>query len=554
MVSLLFLITIVQITAGQVNFVAVGADQTRDIGRNIAYSMNGINWTVVTTNIFSEAGDNVAYSAVQNKWIAVGEGTVNTMAWSPNGITWTGLGLNCFTTIGKGVHYSAQQNRWVAVGNGPNSIWYSTDGFSWTVATIGIITTQAKAVTYSSSLNQWVAVGLGTNTIATSPDGITWTGRGNILFGNGGLSIRFGGGTYVVTGNDATTTQAWSTDGITWTGTPEFISNSRQDSVYAQGKWILVGAGSNNFQNSTDGGRSWTTQPNFIAINSVFGINYSPVQNRYVANGIGATNRLIYSSDGYTWFGAGFVLSGYVSKIGVSEIILPVITNPTPITGNIVNDLITNTSIINNGTTITVSGSLTVIGDLAIDGAWILTGNSTVNVTGLLRIKGNTTFNSSQPINCETLSISSAIGDSRLEVPLSINLAVGASTTFPMVTYGTRSGRFNTIAIRSSVVVPSTNCPVASQDYSSSTLSVTVTMTRCDPGIENFANQPMSTGVIVGIAVGAVVFASAVILVMILLIKRHRRQQDALSNSRLRQNDINSVHTSKLAPSPGANL
>ena len=550
----LFLISIIQISAGQVAFVAVGSDLTRDIGRNIAYSMNGINWTVVATNMFSWAGDGVAYSAVQNKWMAVGEGTVNTMAWSPDGITWIGLGLSCFTTIGKGIHYSAEQNRWVAVGNGPNSIWYSTDGFSWTVATIGIITTEAKAVTYSSSLNQWVAVGLGTNTIATSPDGMTWTGRGNILFGNGGLSVRFGGGTYVVTGSDATTTQGWSTDGITWTGTPEFISTSRQDSVYAQGKWILVGTGSSNFQNSTNGGRSWTTQPNFIAINNVYGINYSPVQNRYVAGGIGATNRMIYSTDGYTWFGAGLVLSGYVSKIGVSEIISQVITNPTPITGNIVNNLITNTSIINNGTTITVSGSLTIIGDLAVDGAWILTGNSTVNVTGLLRIKGNTTFNSSQPINCDTLSISSAIGDSRLDVPLSVNLAIGASTTFPMVTYGARSGRFNTIAIRSSVVVSSTNCPVASQEYSSSTLSVTVTMTRCDPGIEAFANQPMSTGVIVGIAVGAVVFAGAVILVVVVLMKRRTRQQDALSNSRLRQVEMNDLQSSKFKPSPGANL
>ena len=551
---LIFISILIKIALGQAVFVAVGADVTPNNGRNIAYSLDGINWTILLTSIFSDSVEGIAYSASQNKWIAVGQGTVNTMAWSPDGIRWIGLGLNCFDVIGKGIAYSSQQNRWVAVGNGPNSICYSTDGFSWTMATSGIfasltIAVEGRSVVYSSTLNQWVAVGHGANSIATSPDGITWTGLGSIIFVNGGNSVRYANGVYVVAGS-GTVTQAWSANGINWMGTPEFIGASREDSVYAQGRWILVGPSSITFQNSTDG-KSWTNKQNFAGILHVRGITYNTAYNRYVAVGIGA-NTIVYSSDGDNWNGAGALFNNWASKVATTGFFAQIILNPSPIPRSIAN-LVTNTSIINNNTVIVVSGNLTIIGDLAIDGTWILGAASSVNISGLLKIKGNTTFNSQKPIGCNTLFISSAIGDSTLEVSLTTNLTIGNSISFPVVTYTDRVGIFSAITVRSAstVTLSPDDCPVATQDYSSTTLSVTVTMTSCQaPGIEMFATNSMPKEMIIGIAVGCAVFAAAIILVVVLLMRRHRDRADAIANLNLRQASINDLKVAQNRHTP----
>ena len=543
MISWLFLISIIQIVTGQAAFVAVGADVIGSGARNIAYSLDGISWARVTTNIFSDAAAGVAYSNNQNKWIAVGQGIVNTMAWSPDGIRWIGMGNNLFPSVGNAIVYSPEQNRWVAGGRGFTQLYFSSDGFIWTAANSGIFT-GVNGITYSSTLNQWVAVGLGSNTIATSPDGITWTGLGNIIFDTAAYSVRYADGIYIATGA-STVTQAWSTDGITWTGTPELVSSSRRDSVYAQGRWLLVGPASVTFQNSTDG-KSWTSKANFAGITHVFGITYNSAYNRYVAVGDG-TNKIIYSSDGDNWSGTGFVFSNYGWTVSTTNQISQIIINPIPITTDVVN-LITNTSIIDNNTTISISGNLIIMGDLAVEGAWILTQQSTVNVTGLLSIKGNTTFNSLQPIECQTLSISSAIGDSQLI--LMTNLTIGSSITYPLITYSTRSGSFNRIFVRST----NPGCPVATQSYSSSTLSVTVSMKQCTPLNEDVVIRNDNMAMIIGVAVGCVVFAGVAVLILIIVMKKHIKKTDSLQNSKLRDAAINDLQHERLKPSPGANL
>jgi hypothetical protein len=547
---------VINVCGGQAVFVAVGGDNTINNGRNIAHSIDGIGWTIVTTNIFSVEVYGVAYSASQNKWIAVGQGTINTMAWSPDGITWTGLGLNCFPAAGNGITYSPEQNRWVAVGDGSNSIWYSTDGLSWTVATAGLFNIGGKSVVYSSVLNQWVAVGWAGNSIAVSSDGITWTGLGILMFVNGGRSVKYANGIYVVAGAGFVT-QAWSTDGVIWTGTPEFISSAREDAVYAEGRWLLVGAASVNFQNSTTG-KSWTNKANFPGIIHVEGIIYNSAYDRYVGVGIGGANTLIYSSDGDNWNGAGAIFSNYGLKVATTGRLSQIITNATAITTNIVN-LITNTSIIQSNTSITVSGSLTILGNFAVDGQLTLTQSSIVNVTGILGIKGNTTFNGLQPIRCQSLTISSAIGASQLEVILSVNLTMGASVSYPIVTYGDRVGTFSAVKVRSAptTVLSPNDCPVATQDYSSSTLTVTVTMTSCNPVPPNLTATRISTEVIVGIAIGSAVGAAAVILILVFLMKRHRDKMDAITTVHLRNeaiSDLKQQHDAALRASPGVNL
>lgn len=537
---------IVQIAASQVSFVAVGVNIVVGNNKSIAYSVDGgLSWSLVAQDIFSKLGSDVAYSAFQNKWIAVGEGIANTIAWSPDGITWTGLGKNLFSA-GNGVAYSAQQNKWVAVGTSPNSIHYSNDGFVWTAVTPNIFTTMGYDVTYSSTLNQWVAVGQGTNTIAVSADGITWTGLGAIVFSTMGMSVNYANGFYVASGWGSFT-QAWSADGVSWTETSEFISNMRHDTVYAEGRWLLVGRGPVNFQNSTNG-KAWSNQVNPLNVSDIYGITYNAGYDRYVAVGYKNTT-MLYSSDGINWTPATGGFDYYGWRVATTGVVTQTIVNPTPITSNIVN-LVANTSIINSNLTVSVSGNLTVVGDLAIDGSWLLANSSRVNVTGLLEIKGNTTFNSQKSINCQSLSISSAIGDSQLEVALNVNLAVGASVAYPVITYVTQSGTFNAIKVRSAstIVLAANDCPVVSQSYSSTTLTVTVMMTACDPNLVEVASQNLPMGVIIGIAVGCAVLAAAVILVVILLMRRHRDRLDAVANSHIREASINDLKVSTIKP------
>ena len=544
---------LIQISASQATFVAIGADAPFGTGRSIAYSIDGISWNLVAQNIFADIGGDVAYSAHQNKWIAVGQGAVNTLAWSADGITWTGLGNNLYPLAGSGVAYSAKQNRWVVVGSGIPNIYYSTDGFTWTAIIGTIFTDSGYKVTYCDALDQWVAVGKGTNTIAFSPDGITWTGLGNIIFsGLYGISVAFANGVYTATGA-GTIRQAWSLNGINWTATPEVITGIRYQTVYAQGRWLMVGEAPVNFHNSTDG-QSWTAKNNFGGMTAVNGITYNPAYNRYVAVGSGLYS-ISTSSDGDNWVGrttTATLFGNFGLKVATTGKLSKIIVNATSLTNDIVN-LVTNTSIIDRGTAISITGSLTIMGDLAIDGSWVLQPASVVNVSGILAIKGNTTFGSLQTISCDSLAISSAVGDSKLDVILRLNLTVGSSISYLVVNYKDRVGVFSAVTVRSAptVTLTSNDCPVASQDYSSSTLTVTVTMTRCSsPPIENFATQEVSINMIIGIAVGCAVLAAVVISVVVLLMRRHRDRADALANGHIRENSINDLKASTIKPNP----
>jgi hypothetical protein len=120
-------------------------------------------------------------------FIAVGQGTSNSIASSTDGTTWAArggyTGLFDFST---GIAYG--NNLWVAVGSGTShSVATSTDGINWSGKGITIFSSSGTGIAYNGS-NLWVAVGSGTtNTVATSPDGFTWTGKGSTIFQDAGL-------------------------------------------------------------------------------------------------------------------------------------------------------------------------------------------------------------------------------------------------------------------------------------------------------------------------------------------------------------------------------
>ncbi len=94
------------------------------------------------------------------------------MAYSVDGINWVLVGTSIFT-LANGI--SCNENRFVAVGQGTNNISYSYDGiyWNWSNPSASIFSDQGIGVTWNGT--RFVAVGSGTHSIAYSSNGITWT-------------------------------------------------------------------------------------------------------------------------------------------------------------------------------------------------------------------------------------------------------------------------------------------------------------------------------------------------------------------------------------------
>ncbi len=199
---------------------------------SMAYSRDGVSWTGITNspfvNVFS--GGKVAYSALQNKWLALGEAGCGSAVSSSDGINWGScmrpvtspksvvagngvwiVGGNTPQEIGVSsdlviwtkvtgimeivwdIAYSSTQSKFVAVGRGgtvggfpkpfvPTLAYSTNNGQNWTqVPSTSFIADEGFGVAYSTSRNQWIAVGSLTPSatprgiVATSTDAITWT-------------------------------------------------------------------------------------------------------------------------------------------------------------------------------------------------------------------------------------------------------------------------------------------------------------------------------------------------------------------------------------------
>ncbi len=93
----------------------------------INYRTRGGEWTGVpdSMTIFTKRGNEVATNG--KLFVAVGEGSVNTIAYSSNGINWIGLGTFIFSRSGNTVNWTG--NEFIARGNGITAT--SNDGINW---------------------------------------------------------------------------------------------------------------------------------------------------------------------------------------------------------------------------------------------------------------------------------------------------------------------------------------------------------------------------------------------------------------------------------------
>jgi hypothetical protein len=208
--------------------------------QEIGVSSDLVTWTTITGVM--ETVSHIAYSAVQNKFVAVGQGGttatqpahfVSTLAVSTNGgLNWTKVPSTSFVADeGFGVAYSVSRNQWIAVGsyktsNTPQGIVAtSTDAITWTTVSSHPFNTtsgsRCDAIVFSETLSLWILSGdvfpngVG-QSIATSPDGLNWTlqSTGNdfisvsaiAVSNNATVAATTTGATLTTTGSGSTTT------------------------------------------------------------------------------------------------------------------------------------------------------------------------------------------------------------------------------------------------------------------------------------------------------------------------------------------------------------
>ena len=183
----------VDITYGNGRFVAV------ELGGKMAYSLDGITWTLISNNIFG-TGSMWGIGYGDNKFICVGQ---DKMVYSYDGIAWTAVKNNPFDT-----------------NNTPFGTLIIRD------------------IIYNN--DRFIVVG-DYGQMAYSYDGITWTAISDSTFGSSTIwGIAYGGYKFVAVGQDGK--MAYSYDGITWTAVNESTFDIRINAiVYGDGRFVAVG-------------------------------------------------------------------------------------------------------------------------------------------------------------------------------------------------------------------------------------------------------------------------------------------------------------------------
>jgi hypothetical protein len=343
-----------RITYGNGTFVAVG-----DAGspNRIMTSPDGITWTGRTSANNANNWINVAYGAGVFVAVAYGGGSNRIMYSSNNGATWQGV--TTFDSFSwASVAYG--NGRFVALPLFRSATFsiYSFDGINWTASTKQINALQWRGIAYGNGL--FVAVSEGgdiavqgtggqqlTSHVMTSPDGITWTNRyapdltwSDIAYGNG-LFIAVSN---LNTGGKRTMT---SPDGINWTLRPSandnlgwraiaygngiFVATSFTDGIGtkvmtldpAYGMSInkitteetttnLVKFGQNGATISANPSKNFA----WVARSATEANNWNSVcygNGQFVSVAWTGTNRVMTSTDGYTWVAQTTVANNWLT-------------------------------------------------------------------------------------------------------------------------------------------------------------------------------------------------------------------------------------------------
>ena len=275
---------------------------------NIAYSPNGNDWTLVTTNPFTSPSDRVQSIAWGgNKFVAVAR--YGQMAYSSNGETWTSITPSPFGTADN----SAQSITWggaagnekFVAGGQKTKITYSSDGITWPDPTTNpaeeLYTHPTSGTSHYVNNLTWGGPAGNQKFIAACFYGLTGNVGGGLYQSTDGVSWTLISGTEGDTAAQAYNGVVWggpsgaekfiacsdngiiySTDGITWTAASSPITTALRNIAWGGDRFIAVGA-SGKMAQSADG-ITWTEITDHGLTGTIYDITYG--NNKFVACGV----------------------------------------------------------------------------------------------------------------------------------------------------------------------------------------------------------------------------------------------------------------------------
>jgi hypothetical protein len=324
-------------------FVAVGANSTTTPSVTAITSVDGINWTATTTNVFTATTGASGYSVMWSgtKWIAGGTGATGNinMLYSYDGLLWSSVvtsPYNAANGICAGIAYNSVR---------PNQITFPRN---ITVGVGSYISVPAAATSTASTISSSGLLTVGGTITGTwqvgqilsgtgVPENTTITALGSGTGGAGSYqtNINFAVTSTAISGTlPGATTTAYSTDGgLTWiAGTGVFnnaiptATNSIGWCVAYNGYMWVAGGQNDQVGNSPTislaysyDGIVWTAVPNSSTSFSLGArsICWSPQREIWLAVGFAAA---AYSYDGLTWISItdSFITSALYYCLSVS--------------------------------------------------------------------------------------------------------------------------------------------------------------------------------------------------------------------------------------------
>ena len=272
----------------------------------VAYSSNGISWTVIPFTFeipLSFAYDGSIYM------VGTDTGSIYT---SPDGITWTSssnLGIAINHIIYTGSH-------WIAVATGAPYIYYSIDGITWPASTG---TMPSTGLTLACNRNIVIAGGSGgsnTNRLCYSTDnGLTWTTTG-VSFTGSVNTVVWNTAYFVAGGNDSAGASPikYSRDGRTWTNGSGISTSETVASIFWTGTKTYAATDTTVYV-STDYGRTWTALAAQPTVGTNVAISYS-VEDR---DDLITNNTTFYSADIPHYYNSTNQIYGAANKVIIND-------------------------------------------------------------------------------------------------------------------------------------------------------------------------------------------------------------------------------------------
>lgn len=265
------------------------------LGR-IAYSSNGLEWTVSSTGVSNAQHKTIC---IGNSKAIIASNATYPVLYSEDGVSWTQSNYTPFVDYSDSVFANDKFVLLASYSPGLLTVANSSDGINWT-----------EHNTITSSNDVWTSITYGNgNFLAISGDGYSAVSEDGINWSQSLISsssapwkdVVYGGDKFVaITGDADTNVFAYSTNGINWTQGSLPSSRTWKSLAYGDGKFVIASA------------MSGLTQTSHVAYSSD-GINWTEYQLEWFANWnslnylnnafilIGSTNMAYYSSDGISW-------------------------------------------------------------------------------------------------------------------------------------------------------------------------------------------------------------------------------------------------------------